>query len=298
MRALKKVSDRKNLVVRIRGGIYLLPETLVFSLEDSAPDGGTITYAAYLHETPILSSGMPIRSWRKLREAPPGLPDAARGKVWVADLPPGIDRFFTLYDGLQRLPRARSEGFTPPEFVKPNQPLDQFRFPAGTLKNWPDLKEAELLVIPSCDYEMNILPIAAVDERASLAKTALAPSRPIGRVKYFDKTLWVENILEALNEPGEWVFSAATQDLSLAQGGPSERSHRRTQADRIGESRGEDRLRRPPRPTCAGHRLPRALVRSHRPISLARLHRLEFAAQLGNVRSSHGGRAFSGSFRM
>ena len=160
VRALKKVSDKKNFVVRIRGGTYLFRETLVFSLEDSAPNGGTITYAAYPHEKPILSSGVPIRGWRRLRENPPGLPAAARGKVWVADLPPGFDRLLSFYDGEERLPRARTKGFTPPEFVKPNQPLDQFRFPAGSMKNWPDLKEAELLVIPSCDYEMNILPIA------------------------------------------------------------------------------------------------------------------------------------------
>ena len=217
VRELKKVSDKKDFVVRIRGGTYLLRETLVFSLEDSAPNGGTITYAAYPHEKPILSSGVPIRGWRRLRENPPGLPAAARGKVWVADLPPGLDRLLSLYDGLERLPRARTKGFTPPEFVKPNQPLDQFRFPAGTMKNWPDLKEAELLVIPSCDYEMNILPIAAVDEQAGLAKTALAPSRPIGRVKYFDKTLWVENIIEALDSPAS---GSATRPNEKSISGP------------------------------------------------------------------------------
>jgi hypothetical protein len=215
VRELKKVSDKKDFVVRIRGGTYLLRETLVFSLEDSAPKGRTITYAASPREKPILSSGVPVRSWRRLREYPPGLPAAARAKVWVADLPQGLDRLLSLYDGLERLPRARTKGFAPPEFVKPNQPLDQFRFPAGTMKNWPDLKEAELLAIPSCDYEMNILPIASVDERAGLAKTALTPSRPIGRVKYFDKTLWVENVLEALDEPGEWVFSAAQRKVYL-----------------------------------------------------------------------------------
>jgi len=215
VRALKKLSGKKDFVVRIRGGTYLIRETLVFSLEDSAPDGGTITYAAFRNEEPILSSGVPIRGWRRLGENPPGLPAAARDKVWVADLPQGLDRLFSLYDGLERLPRARTNGFTPPEFVKPNQPLDQFRFPAGTMKNWPDLKEAELLVIPSCDYEMNILPIALVDERAGLAKTALAPSRPIGRVKYFDKTLWVANLIEALDQPGEWVSSAAQRKIYL-----------------------------------------------------------------------------------
>jgi hypothetical protein len=215
VRALKKVSKKKNFVVSIRGGTYSLRETLVFALEDSGPNGGTITYAAFPRETPIISSGVPIRGWRRLGENPPGLPVAARGKVWVADLPTGLERVLSLYDGLERLPRARTNGFTPPEFVKANQPLNEFRFPAGAMKNWPDLKEAELLVIPSCDYEMNILPIAAVDEQASVAKTALAPSRPIGRVKYFDKTLWVENILEALDEPGEWVTSAAQRKIYL-----------------------------------------------------------------------------------
>jgi hypothetical protein len=215
VRELKKGSHKKHFVVRIRGGTYRLRETLVFSLEDSGPNGGTITYAAAPHDTPLFSSGVPIRSWQKLRENLPGLPAAARGKVWVADLPPGFDRLSSLYDGLERLPRARTKGFTPPEFVKPNQPLDQFRFPAGTLKNWPDLKDAELLVIPSCDYEMNILPIATVDERTGVAMAALSPSRPIGRVKYFDKTLWVENILEALDEPGEWVCNRAQRKIYL-----------------------------------------------------------------------------------
>ena len=57
VRELKKHSARKNLVVRIRGGTYRLQETLVFSLEDSAPNGGTITYAAYPHEEPIFVFG-------------------------------------------------------------------------------------------------------------------------------------------------------------------------------------------------------------------------------------------------
>lgn len=215
VRELKRASHKKNFAVKICGGTYLLRKTLVFSLEDSAPKGGTITYAALSRETPILSSGVPIRGWRKLRENPPELSAAARDKVWVADLPAGFDRLLSLYDGLQRLPRARTKGFTPPEFVKPNQPLNQLRFPPGTIKNWPDLNEAELLVIPSCDYEMNILPIASVDAEAGVAKTGLSPSRPIGRVKYFDKTLWVENILEALDEPGEWACNKAQRKIYL-----------------------------------------------------------------------------------
>src|SRR5580704_7471868 len=39
VRKLKQVSDKKHFVVGIRGGSYLLRETLVFSLEDAAPSG-------------------------------------------------------------------------------------------------------------------------------------------------------------------------------------------------------------------------------------------------------------------
>ena len=215
VREQKQHKPARNYTVWLRGGVYALSETLVFSLEDSAAAYHTMTNAAYPGETPILSSGVPLRNWQRLDKAPQNLPPTARGKVWVTDAPEGIEKILSLYDGLERLSRARTEGFTPPEFVKADQPLDQLRFLAGTMKNWPDLKDAELLIIPSCDYEMNILPILSVDEATGLAKTAQSPSRPIRRVKYFDKTLWVENILEALDQPGEWVFSAAQRKIYL-----------------------------------------------------------------------------------
>ena len=64
----KKTATKKDLVVLIRGGIHRLNATLVFSLEDSAAKGGTITYAAYPNEPPILTSGVPIRNWRRPRK--------------------------------------------------------------------------------------------------------------------------------------------------------------------------------------------------------------------------------------
>jgi hypothetical protein len=215
VRELKKTSPENDILVLIRGGVYRLDKTLLFSLKDSAAPGRTITYSAYPGETPIVSSGVPLSGWKRLLNEPENLPAAAHGKVWVTDAPAGMGRIRSLYDGLERMQRARTEGFTPPEMVKANQPMDQFSFPAGAMKNWPDLKEAELLDIPCCEYEMSILPIASVDEKARVARTALAPTRPIAKLKYFKQTLWVENIMEALNKPGEWVFSAAERKIYL-----------------------------------------------------------------------------------
>ncbi|MSU25259.1 MAG: right-handed parallel beta-helix repeat-containing protein [Opitutus sp.] len=219
VRARNAVRDQKarapnrDYEVALRGGVYQLRETAVFTLADSAADGRTITYAAYPNETPVLSSGVPIRTWRRLREDPAGLPAVARGKLWVADVPAELERILTLYDGAERLPRARSDGFTPRTVPGQRTVADQISFPPGALKSWPDVTEGELLVIPTADYEMCILPLATVDERTSLATTAFPASRPIGAVKFMDRTAWVENVLAVLDEPGEWVLHAAERKI-------------------------------------------------------------------------------------
>jgi hypothetical protein len=215
IRRIKGQSGKKDFLVLLRGGNYRLTETLVFNLEDSAPRRGTITYAAYPGETPVLGSGVPIGSWQRLTSDPDDLPAAARGKVWVADGPAALRQIHTLYDGRDRLPRARTDGFAPAKDTdqKKIRSPDQFEFPPGALKNWPDLREAELLIIPSCDYEMNILPLASVDESNRIARTTLPATRGIGPVKYFDKTIWAENVLAALDQPGEWVYHSATRKI-------------------------------------------------------------------------------------
>ncbi len=216
VRTLKEASDGKEFVVEIRGGSYRLDNTVVFSLADSAPEGGSITYTAFGDELPIFTSSVPIAGWTRPDIASPLLPEVARGKVWVADVPESLSKVLSLYDGNQRLRRARSKPFTPAAYADPAKtPHDQIAFPEGAMKNWPDLTNGELRVIPSCDYEMCILPLASVDEAAGIARTAVPASRTMGKVKFLDETVWVENILEVLDEPGEWVFSAAERKLYL-----------------------------------------------------------------------------------
>ena len=215
VRELKRHGDQQEIRVLIRGGVHRLKETVVFSLQDSAPVGGTITYAAYGGETPVFTSAVPIVGWSKPEHPSPLLPENARDSVWTADVPASLLNVLTLYDGNNRLRRAWSKPFTPVAFVDAKTPHNQIAFPSGAMKNWPDLSNAELRVIPSCDYEMCLLPLAEVNENAGLAKTVVPASRTMGRVKFLDESAWVENILEVLDEPGEWVFSAADRKLYL-----------------------------------------------------------------------------------
>lgn len=215
VRAFKQARDKKDIRVLLRGGVYRLEETVVFSIEDSAPTGGTITYAAYGTEKPVFTSAVPIACWKKPTNPSPLLLEMARKKVWTADVPAKLANVLTLYEGKKRLPRATSMPFTPTAFVKPTAPPNEIAFPPGAMKNWPDLKNGELRIIPSCDYEMCLLRLAEVDEKAGVARTTAPASRTMGRVKFMTETAWVENILEVLDQPGEWVFSAAERKLYL-----------------------------------------------------------------------------------
>jgi hypothetical protein len=87
------------VTVLVRGGSYVLKETLAFDPEDSATAKQHIVYAAYPGEKPILSGGREITGWK------PG-----RGKRWVAEVPAargGAWRFTQLFVNGKRQTRAR-----------------------------------------------------------------------------------------------------------------------------------------------------------------------------------------------
>jgi hypothetical protein len=192
VRTLKR-SKSGDLLVLVRGGTYSLKETVVFSLEDSGTSDQTITYAAVPGETPVFSSGREISGWKKVTGTLPGLPDAAKGKVMVANV---TGKFLTMYDEDGMLPRARSEKFTP----KGN--ATELQFPTGLLKNWPNVTDMEIFVRPTRLWTMNILPVASVDEKTGTARTAISATYGMSKIG-----CWVENMLEQLDEPGEWALN-------------------------------------------------------------------------------------------
>jgi hypothetical protein len=223
VRGLKRSTQAKDIVVLIRKGLYRLSETVVFGLEDSGEGDETITYAAYPGEKPVFSSGVEIGGWKKLTNPPPDLPEAARGKVWVADIPQ-VDgapwRFYMLYDDKGLLPRARAAGFRPldqpaSEKERANSAKNILHFPKGALKNWPNLEDVEIVIRPHHQWIVNILPLASVNEETQIAQTALAGTYRLSLLRQAKESCWVENVFEALDEPGEWVLNSQEGKLYL-----------------------------------------------------------------------------------
>lgn len=220
VRDLKDKDEQNDFTVLIRGGHHYLTQTVVFGLEDGAAEGHTITYAAYPGEEPIFSSGIKVDGWQELgRDVPAQLPEMAKNNIWVANLPDELGRFKTLYDGDNRLPRARMQGFNPLELKSDgneHDPYNTMAFPEGELKAWDNIQDVELIIRP-IPWTMHILPLASVNEEKSIAKTSVRGiyGLKVNRRLSEGNAAWIENVLEGLDSPGEWVLNTKDKKIYL-----------------------------------------------------------------------------------
>ena len=231
VRSIRKSGNSGPMTIYLRGGRHYLNETLVLGIADgSAPSTDDnkaeetntdqlseayLTFAAYPNEKPIISAGVPVNGWQ-LVQAHSELPEEAVGKVWVADIPDAIDKFYTLYDEKGRLNRARTEGFIPTKMGDKRTVY----FPKGKIKNWENLADVELNIRPSRAWMINMLPLEMVDEENGMATTKVSSTYPMGELAHWvhkrdGNSAWIENTLEALDVPGEWVVNSKTRKIYL-----------------------------------------------------------------------------------
>ena len=204
------------------GGTYRFDRTLVFDLRDSAAGNATTEIVAAPNERPILSGAAPLPGgWKPAPQDLARLPDKARGRVWVAEVPNGWPVFRTLFQGDTLLARARTRGFQ--QLKKPpagGQTIDQrhLYLPAEAVQSVADFTQAEMVVVPVYPWVMNVLPMTEVDRATGLVRTAVPATYPLGPPNFAnfpDGTVWIENVLEALDEPGEWVLDTKAGKLYL-----------------------------------------------------------------------------------
>ncbi len=205
-----KYGAGKDILVLIRGGYYSQEKPLQFGPDDGGervetdlPTGAFefhklkdhfVTYAAYPGETPIISGGKKITSWRE-----------EKGK-WVADVQ-GMDIKRVLANGkAQTLARAPSEGyFTPPETPESTM---EFKFREGDLKQWPNMENNRIIML--LRWHQGVNSIARVDTENNVVH--LAKSEP--GIVVVPPRYYVENVEALLDAPGEWFVHADTGKLS------------------------------------------------------------------------------------
>ncbi len=203
-------------VVYLRTGTYRLRRPFRLTVDDNGRGGAAVTYAAYPGERPVLSGGRRIGRWRRGEDG-----------VWRARIPSvanGRWRFNQLFVNGRRRTRARTpnEGYLytagpAPGALDPSTGQSSevgnssFRYANEDLRNWDNLNDICVVVYHS--WETSRHRIASVDEARSIVHftgKAVWPFERWGpRQRYY-----VENLPEALDQPGEWVLDTASGVLS------------------------------------------------------------------------------------
>jgi len=194
--------------VRIADGVYALGEPLVFTPEDGGNGACPVVYEAAPGARPVFSGGRRIDGFQA---GPDGvwearLPDVAAGK-WY---------FEQLFVNGRRAVHARSPNrhwhytagtVTYGRDPATGRPADlskrAFKFRAGDLKPWPGLDDATLVIYHS--WEVFRARVADADFIANVVFTTGSANWPFGQWGP-NQRYYVENLREALDEPGEWFL--------------------------------------------------------------------------------------------
>jgi hypothetical protein len=195
--------------VIIAGGVYPMTEPVLFTPDDSGTEQSPVIYEAAPNARPVFSGGRRITGFKP---GPGGVwtaqvPDVAAGKWW----------FEQLFVNDQRATRARlpkkfyfyvGEKVGPAVDPATGQRVDEsasaFVCKPGDLKPWPDIAEATLVFYHS--WEVSLHHVKSFDPAGNILR--LAAGVPWGINAWGGSQRYhIENLHEALTEPGEWCLS-------------------------------------------------------------------------------------------
>jgi len=192
--------------VFVRGGTYELSEPLVFTPDCCGTENAPVSFEAYKSEPVIVSGGRRITGW------------SVAGGHWqakLADAAAGTWNFARLYvnNESRNRPRLPRDGYffirsqLPPSPSVKGKNFDRFLCgPGDVLANWSNPNDIELHVFHCWSTSRLRLQSAANQEVTTTGPTFRTLSRG---TRYL-----VENVKEALSQPGEWYLDRPTGALT------------------------------------------------------------------------------------
>lgn len=201
-------------IVVFRGGTYTLDKPLVFTPADSGTDTAPVVFQAYASERPVFSGG------RRLAGFQVG-PDG-RWQLTLPEVQKGEWNFAQLFVNGQRRPRPRlprEDYFRIADAAPPTPEVaarghNRFVFPAGSFRaDWANPGDVE--VLPFHQWSVSRLRIAAVDmDKRLVTLQGHSPSKDSWGSLPRGHRFLIENVREALGQPGEWYLDRPTGRLT------------------------------------------------------------------------------------
>ncbi len=214
--AVREVRDKdvERITVFLRGGDYYLTEPLIFTSDDSGDNDTTIEYQAYPGEEVVISGGFELSlDWQPYKEG-----------IVSAKVPARIEKIDQLFVNGRRQHPARYPNYDP-----------NARFFGGTsgdaisperARTWTHPEGGYMHALHQSMWGSKHYEIVGVDDdgtihfRGGWQENRGGGFDPVFRGGYHKDYLFVENIFEELDAPGEWYFDAQNENaVSLPRTG-------------------------------------------------------------------------------
>lgn len=186
-------------VVFLRGGVHYLPDTLVFTPEDSGRPGAPLVVQAYQAEQPIVSGGVRLTNldWKPFRDG-----------IYQTSVPADL-RTEEIFANGERQILARYPNFDPAA-----QYFDGFAADAISKERaarWANPAEGYFHAMHPALWGGFTWRITGKDALGEITKEGGWQNNRGGAVH--PTIRFVENIFEELDAPGEWFLDASTHTL-------------------------------------------------------------------------------------
>ena len=191
--AARKAVGREAVTIFIREGTYYLPETLIFTAEDSGTKAAPVVYQAYEQEQPVLSGGA------RLKDLPwePYQAGIMRTKV-----PAGFATDQLFVNG-ERQPLARYPNFDPKERHFNGWAKDALS--PQRAARWQNPAGGFIHALHAAEWGgMHYVITGKGADNKVTYEGGWQNNRPMG----MHDIRFVENIFEELDAPGEWFLDA------------------------------------------------------------------------------------------
>jgi hypothetical protein len=180
------------VLVSVRGGVYYLDQPLRFGPEDSGTERSPTIYKAFGDERPVLSGGVRITHWQVTAEG--------RWQATLDSVQAGKWSFAQLFVNDQRRyrPRLPKQGYN---HIAEQLGRREFGFAGDDIRSdWANLSDVE--VMPFHDWAASRMRIGSVVP----AQHRVVFTGQSWKVLAKGHRYLVDNVREALSEPGQWYL--------------------------------------------------------------------------------------------
>lgn len=213
--ALRAAGPSKAATVWLRGGTYRLTKTFQLEAEDSGSAGHPVVYRAVAGETVRLTGGQPVAGWRRWKGS---IKRADLRKQGITDFGKIVSRGFSrplhpagleLFAGGRPMPLAHwpNHGWAYIGAGMPPKSKDRFAYDSSRPERWKNAPDVWVHGYWTYDWADTYEHVASIDTTAKMILT----DAPHGVYGYKPGQRWMAlNLLEELDEPGEWYLDRAT----------------------------------------------------------------------------------------